>query len=112
MLLNIFIIKISIIVYLVGFCFNFGIAFAYLQRSRLEYNKTKKLPPVKNDYLRALTTSLPSIFGTLGILKVSHFPRYGWKITSGESWHSDWLYEYNKRLLLNDGAYKSIWGDS
>lgn len=105
-------IEIIIISYLVGFSLNFGISFAYLQRSRLESNKTQKLPPAKGDYLRALTTSLPSIFGILGILKVSSFPRYGWKITPGEYKHNNWLYEYNKRLLLNDGAYKSIWGDS
>jgi len=98
--------------YLVGFSFNFGISFAYLQRSRLESNKTQKLPPTKGDYLRALTTSLPSIFGILGILKVSCFPRYGWKITPGESKNLNWLYKYNKKLLLNDSGYKSIWGDS
>lgn len=106
------IIEVLIISYLIGFGINFGIAFAYLQRSRLEYSLSKKLPPAKNDYLRSLTTSLPSIFGTLGILKVSHFPRYGWKITLGEYKYSNWLYEYNKRLLLKDCAYKSIWGDS
>lgn len=106
------IIETLIIAYLIGFGLNFGIAFAYLQRSRLESSIPQKLPTAKNDYLRALTTSLPSIFGTLGILKVSNFPRYGWKITPRERKHSNWLYEYNKRLLLNDCAYKSIWGDS
>lgn len=112
MLLNSFLIEILIIAYLVGFCFNFGMAFAYLQRSRLESSEIQKLPPIKNDYLRALTTSLSGIFGTLGILKVSNFPRYGWKIIPGEYGDSNWVYEYNKRILLNDGAYKSIWGDS
>lgn len=99
-------------VYLISFGINFGIAFAYLQRSRLDSNVSQKLPPAKNDYLHALTTSLPGIFGTLGILKVSRYPRYGWKITPGEYKYSSWVHEYNKRLLLNDGAYKSIWGDS
>lgn len=109
---NYFIIELLIIAYLISFGFNFGLSFAYLQRSRLECNKEQKLPPPKNDYLRALTTSLPGIFGTLSVLKVTHFPKYGWKITPGELICSNWLYEYNKRLLLNDGAYKSIWRDS
>lgn len=108
--LNIPVIEILIIAYLIGFCFNFGMTFAYLQRSRLESSKTQKLPPVKNDYLRALTTSLSGIFGTLSILKVSNFPRYGWKIAPGEyNKNNNWAYEYNKRILLNDGVYKSIW---
>lgn len=105
------IIGILVIVYLIGFVINFGISFAYLQRSRLESGKTQKLPPAKDDYLRALTTSLAGIFGTLGVLKISCFPRYGWKITSGEYKHNNWLCEYKRRLLLNNGAYKSIWGD-
>lgn len=112
MLLDHFIIESIIIVYLISFGINFGISFAYLQRSRFESSKIQKLPPAKNDYLRALTTSLPGIFGTLGIFKVSGYTRYGWKITPGEHSNSRWKYEYNKRILLNDGAYKSIWGDS
>lgn len=106
------IIEALIAFYLIGFSLNFGMSFAYLQRSRLEFSDEQKLPPAKKDYLRALTTSLPGIFGTLGIIKVSNFPKYGWKIVSGEHKYSNWAYEYNKRLLLNDGAYKSIWGDS
>ena len=107
--LNYFIVESIVVVYLISFGINFGISFAYLQRSRLESSDVQKLPPAKSDYLRALATSLPGIFGTLGVLKVSRYPRYGWKITSGEHIRSRWQYEYNKRLLLNDGAYKSIW---
>lgn len=120
MLLENYTLEIIIAVYLLFFGLNFGISFAYLQRSKLENSLYKKLPPISGDYIHSFIVSLPGQFGIVGVMKASHFPKYGWKIMPGEGKYSKWIVEYEKRWICNyknelpsdNGTYKSIWGNS
>ena len=98
--------------YLLTFVLNFGMVFAYLQRSKLEDDSCKHLPITKDDCCHALITSLPGPFGILSIFGSCNFFKYGWKITPGEC-NGKWSYIYDKRMLVtpsnSSGLYKSIW---
>ena len=102
------IIPIILIHYLLFIILDFGIVFAYLQRSDLSNNE---LPNTGTNYLRALTISLPGPFGTLSIIKLCKFPIYGWTLLPGESEKSKRLYEQRIERMLYNGKYDSIWRD-
>lgn len=87
-------IEIILCVYVVFFVFNFGTAFAYLQRRGL----TKNGNQVTN-CTRALITSLPGFFGTICILIYCHFPKYGWTLD----------YLKPNSITKGKGTYRSIW---
>lgn len=109
--------------YLLFFILNFCISFAYLQRSGLKclvplqksimrstvvYKHKSK--SIKKDYLRSIISSLPGPFGFFGIIKGSHFPKYGIKIFPRERIGSVWFHGRKEmELSNNDGKYRNIW---
>ena len=62
-----------LLIYLIFIVANFGVTFAYLQRCDLT-----KINDCTTNCIYALVTSLPGFFGTISILILCRFPKYGW----------------------------------